>query len=142
MRGSSPPPKVGRGQSEPNLYGVHRDSEGKECPQGWGSPVKKEPQGSSPFRPIKEESSSRSPDRPAKKKRPWNRPRDGKTLDRAMDLDATSSSEGEEEECSFMVKISPGQREAQVLSGATHRRLPDTTPPVASENRNLSQKKN
>jgi hypothetical protein len=77
MKGKSPPPKVKRGQPEPNAYGVYRDSRGKECPPGWGSPRRASPEDEGGFKPIGEASSCRSPERSGKQKtkRPFNRPR-------------------------------------------------------------------
>ncbi len=122
MRGSSPPPKVKRGQPGPKPYGVHLDSKGKECAPGWGSPRQESPLRSKEllkpkegFVPIREESSCRSPDESAKQKtkRPFNRPRGKDATKRTRTPD--SSPESEEEECSFMVRFKKGSKEAQVL---------------------------
>ena len=111
MRGSSPPPKAKLGQPWPNPYGVHRDSKGKECAQGWGSPLRGSPSPRTDsskkgegFVPIREESSCRSPESgKLKSKRPFNRPRAKDATKRTRTRN--SSPESEEEECSFMVRI-------------------------------------
>jgi hypothetical protein len=100
MKGSSPPPKVKRGQSEPSPYGVHRDSKGKEVAPGWGSPPRASP--SPPreprkdrkgFKPIKKTSSGCNPEGSIKSKRPFNRPREKGPSTRAVTPDSSSECE-------------------------------------------------
>ena len=100
MKGSSPPPKVKRGQPEPSPYGDHRDSKGKEVPPGWGSPPRALPSPTREplkdregFKPIKEESSCRNPEGSIKFKRPFNRPREKGPPTRAVTPDSSSECE-------------------------------------------------